>query len=236
MIRQSSLFRVALSLIFVVILTLGYQDSTHCINPNRFGATPTTTTLKTITRSDSIRHPLKLIRSFRGGAIKVSSDPLIKTNRSKSSSKSTDRKKRINFAQPPSTGRKILDGYKSIQPVTRSHVTLTSAIAILNALGFPVAKYFSLDIRRLLDVWRPLTAAVFMGGPSLSLANNIYFLISYGQLLEELHGSAEYAYFLGTQIVILSIFSYLLQFPFTASSLIASIVYVCSRINPMNSV
>jgi hypothetical protein len=181
--------------------------------------------------------PSITMKSCRGGAVKASDKRLSakKATTAHNPSSPLDRKKQVNYARPPSTWKKVLDGYRRIQPVTRSHVTISALIAIVNTLGFPAPKIFSLNIQRLYEIWRPITAATYLGGLNLSFANNLYFLISYGQMLEELNGSAEYAYFLGTQIVILSVFSFLLQFPFTARSLIAAIIYVCSRINAMDS-
>jgi hypothetical protein len=70
----------------------------------------------------------------------------------------------------------------------------------------------------------------------MSMANSIFFLIRYGQTLEKEYGSGTHAWFLLTQIIILTALGYLLQFPFQAHAMIAAILYVCSRLNPFESV
>ncbi len=66
------------------------------------------------------------------------------------------------------------------------------------------------------------------------MLNSLYFLYRYGQALEAVDGSGEFAWFLLVQIAILSALSLPLGFPFQGHSLIAAIVYVMSRLSPFD--
>lgn len=166
---------------------------------------------------------------MRGGAVKSPRNSLLRnpSGRDRRPLKST----KLNNP----TWRNIWDSYTGIQPVTRGYLTVTIITAIIAWLYASVVKILSLDIERLYEVWRPFTAAMFLGKPSLPLANNIFFLVRYGQLLEDHNGSGDHIYFLATQIGLLTFFSFILQFRFTAQSMIAAIIFLSSRINPMES-
>jgi hypothetical protein len=100
-------------------------------------------------------------------------------------------------------------------------------------LGLPAPELFALDRARLLDLWRPLTAMAYLGGPSMSMANSFYFLVRYGQTLEEENGTGAHAWFLIVQTVLLTLLGWGLGFPFQAQAMIAATVYVSSHLNPM---
>jgi hypothetical protein len=102
-------------------------------------------------------------------------------------------------------------------------------------IGLPAPEYFSLNSHRLLDFWRPITSMAYLGPPSMSMANNLYFLVKYGQEIEKESGTATYAWFLMIQTVILSILGLILQFPFQAKSIISAAVYTSCQLNPMES-
>ncbi|RYY72422.1 hypothetical protein EON63_20880 [archaeon] len=101
--------------------------------------------------------------------------------------------------------------------------------------GLPAPELFSLSLPNLMQIWRPLTSLSYFGPPSMSLAQNIYYLVRYGGMLENLHGAGEYAYFLLTQSVLLTVLALTLGFPFAAQSMVTAIIYTCSRLNPMES-
>lgn len=98
----------------------------------------------------------------------------------------------------------------------------------------PAPALFALDISRFYELWRPITAMAYLGKPSMSMANNIFFLLNYGQSLELEQGPGAYAWYLLVQTVILTLLGWLLGFPFQAQAMIASIIHVCSRMKPMD--
>ena len=128
---------------------------------------------------------------------------------------------------------KVADYFRSVLPITRSYLFLTLFCTIIHLIGLPAPKLFALDISKLYEIWRPLTAISYFGTPSMSMANSLYFLISYGQTLEKEYGPGTHAWFLTVETLLLSLFGYLLSFPFLSQSMISAIVYVCSRLHPM---
>jgi hypothetical protein len=184
---------------------------------------------------DSARSELAFIR---GGAVKATSKKGSKWKIPRLAKARSDDTvgKGIKFLKP-STLAKLRDGFQSIKPVTRGYISVILVTATLHMLVGPsIARSFSLNIRSLFQVWRVLTSATYLGGPSLSLANNIFFLVTYGQLVEAHQGTPDFAYFLLVEMGLLSLFSLLLGFPFTSQSMMSSIIYVASRINAMDAV
>lgn len=121
----------------------------------------------------------------------------------------------------------------NIEPIARLYLFLCLFTAVVHAAGLPAPELFSLKGLSLMTLYKPITAAGYLGGFSLSMANNIYFIVRYGQTIEKEYGSTQFLYFLGVQCAILTSMSLLLGFPFTASSMIAAIIYVCSRIHAL---
>jgi hypothetical protein len=120
----------------------------------------------------------------------------------------------------------------AVQPATRYYLYLVGACTLLHISGLPVAELFALDRGRLLDPWRPFTSVAFFGAPSMAMANSIYFLIRYGQELERVHGFTHHAWFLLVQTASLSLMGWLLQFPYQAKALVASVVYNSCLVDP----
>lgn len=86
------------------------------------------------------------------------------------------------------------------------------------------------------EVWRPLTAASFLGPPSVSWLMSGYYLFEYGSNLERAYGTAQHLMFLLTELGILSIFSALFGMPFFAQSMITAMLHVLSRATPSQKV
>ena len=66
----------------------------------------------------------------------------------------------------------------------------------------------------------------------MSYATSLFFLINYGQELERNKGSANFAVFMMTQLVVLSVLGLTLGLPQIAQSMISATIYCCSRQNP----
>ena len=100
-------------------------------------------------------------------------------------------------------------------------------------VGLPAQALFSIDKSKLLEIWRPFTSVAYLGPPSMSMANSLYFLIRYGQSLESSNGTGAHLWFLLVQTTILTLLGIIFAFPFQAQAIIAAIVYTSSRVNPM---
>ena len=87
-----------------------------------------------------------------------------------------------------------------------------------------------------LELWRPLTAACFLGPPSVGWLMSGYYLFQYGSSLERAYGTAQHLVFLLTQIGLLSLLSALFGQPFFAPSVITAMLHVLSRSMPHQKV
>lgn len=126
-----------------------------------------------------------------------------------------------------------MDLLEEIKPVTRVYLLLTMFCTVIHVTGLPAPDYFALDISRFYQIWRPFTSVSYLGPPSMSMANSLFFLLRYGQKLENENGTGPFAWFLMTQTLMLTVLGYLLGFPFQAQAMISAIIYVCSRVNAM---
>ncbi len=168
--------------------------------------------------------------SLRGGVKKASL-----------SEETIDNDKSAGSTRPPKTSlfSPVLRAYKQIPIVTRMYlsvVLMCSVVDVASGQLLDTAKTFSLDWKRTLfglQLWRPLTSAAYLGPVSISWATNIYFLITYGVMLENTYGSSSQAMFSLTSTVLLLLLGGLMGFPFVSISLISSTIYVSSRIDPM---
>ena len=155
---------------------------------------------------------------FRGGANKPAKGKAVK-------SKGLSTKK--------SAIKSVQEVLVQVKPATRFYMALSLFCTLVHMTGLPAPALFNLDMSRLWEIWRPLTAVAYLGAPSMSMANSIYFLVRYGQQLETLNGLGAHAWFLLVQTAILTFLGLLLGFPFTAQAMIAATVYVSSHLNPM---
>jgi len=134
----------------------------------------------------------------------------------------------------PNAVVKLLD---SLPPGVRYHVVAVAAATVVGMsglLGDPEAT-FALDLPGALfrfQAWRPFTAAVFLGTPSMAWATSIYLLVKYGCELEAEVGSEAYFKFLVVEFLLLTIVGSAIGLPFVAKSLVTAIIYASSRLHP----
>lgn len=131
--------------------------------------------------------------------------------------------------------------YKRILPMTRLYITLIGISTLLGLiLGEELTQaLLALDPGRVvhgMELWRPLTAATFLGPPSIGWLMSGYYLFEYGSTLERAYGTAQQLVFLLSQIGLLSVFSALTGQPFFAQSMITSMLHVISRSMPHQKV
>lgn len=184
--------------------------------------------------------------SVRGGASKRQK----KAKRASLSSSSSSSKKKSATGKPavgaaaaaePSALGSMIQKYRSILPLTRSYVTaIVSVTSLSMLLGEEVSQaLLALDpIRTLygLELWRPFSAASFLGKPSMGWLMSTYYLFEYGSSLERAFGTAQHAVFLWTQVVLLTVMSAVFGQPFFGQSMITAMLHVLSRSMPNQKV
>uniref|UniRef100_A0A7S2EIA0 Derlin n=1 Tax=Trieres chinensis TaxID=1514140 RepID=A0A7S2EIA0_TRICV len=183
----------------------------------------------------------------RGGASKT---------RRKTKGKRTASLSSLSSGEKTATGRKkvgaaskekksalgdTMQKYKAILPLTRVYITMVGVTTFLGmVLGEELAQgLLALDpIRTIygMELWRPLTAACFLGPPSIGWLMSAYYLFEYGSSLERAYGTAQHLVFLLGQVGLLSIFSVLIGQPFFAPSVITAMLHVLSRSVPHQKV
>jgi derlin-1 len=177
---------------------------------------------------------------LRGGASK---------SRSKSASLSSSRtatgKKKVGAAAAEKSKKsamgETMQKYNRILPLTRIYITMVGVATLLGlVLGEEMTQsLLALDPMRVIygwEIWRPLTAASFIGPPSIGWLMSGYYLFEYGSTLERAYGTAQHLVFLISQVVILSILSLLVGQPFFAPSVITAMLHVLSRSMPHQKV
>ena len=127
----------------------------------------------------------------------------------------------------------LIETLNDIAPATRKYLLLCIFCTIIHIIGLPAPNLFSLDSNKLYEIWRPITSISYFGAPSMSMANSMYFLVRYGQTLENEYGTGIHTWFLTIQVILLAIIGYIMKFPFQAQSMITAAVYVCSHIRPL---
>ena len=131
--------------------------------------------------------------------------------------------------------------YRSILPLTRAYITMVGLVTLLGlALGDELSQgILALDpIRTVygLELWRPITAATYLGPPSIGWLMNAYYLFEYGSSLERAFGTAQHLVFLVLQVSFLAICASMFGMPFYASSVITGMLHVLSRSMPNQKV
>jgi derlin-1 len=183
---------------------------------------------------------LSSIFDLRGGASK---------SRSKSASLSSSRtatgKKKVGAAAAEKNKKsavgETMQKYNRILPLTRIYITMVGVATLLGlVLGEEMTQsLLALDPMRVIygwEIWRPLTAASFIGPPSIGWLMSGYYLFEYGSTLERAYGTAQHLVFLISQVVVLSILSLLVGQPFFAPSVITAMLHVLSRSMPHQKV
>jgi Derlin-1 len=174
----------------------------------------------------------------RGGASKKSA----KTKRSSTKRTATGQKQvGAEKAEEKSAVGDAVEWLKTVKPLTRIHLIMAGLFTGLGVvLGEELAQgLFAFDPMRVLygfEVWRPLTAASYLGKPSVSMIFSFYYLFNYGSTLERTFGTPQHLVFLLTQMVLLTILSALLRQPFFSQSLITAMLHVLSRSAPKQKV
>lgn len=181
----------------------------------------------------------RALLDVRGGARKK------KSRTGSLSSKTVTGKKKVGAKKAAekkaAAGSALGDWYKQIPRFTKIYVNMIGVCTLLGlVLGEERSQsVLALDPMRLiygLEFWRPLTAASFLGAPSISWLMSGYYVYEYGSSLEKAYGPAEYLVFLFTQISLLTVFACVLGIPFFTQSVITGMLHVLSRAMPHQKV
>jgi derlin-1 len=197
-----------------------------------------------------IKQPSSELLDLRGGAKqrkKGGRTASLSSLNNSSSKKSSSRKKTASGAtsvkkvEDKSKFNDTMQKYKAILPLTRIYITMVGVATLLGSiLGDETAQtLLGLDPLRFiygLELWRPITAACFLGPPSIGWLMSAYYLFEYGSSLERVYGTAQHLIFLLGQVGILSITSILFGQPFFGSSVITAMLHVLSRSMPHQKV
>jgi len=127
----------------------------------------------------------------------------------------------------------VKESISKVRRITRTYIGVVALCTTIHMLGLPAPGLFGLDISKFYEIWRPFTAMSYLGPISMSMANSVYFLLKFGQELETENGSGAFAWYLLVQTFILSGLGVMVGMPFLAQAMIASIMHVRSRIDPM---
>mmetsp|Transcript_16351 Transcript_16351/g.24444 ORF Transcript_16351/g.24444 Transcript_16351/m.24444 type:complete len:328 (-) Transcript_16351:13-996(-) len=187
---------------------------------------------------------IQSILELRGGAKRRKSNKtasLSSLNAKKSNKTASGATKVGKQDEKPSALDNTMQKYKAILPLTRIYITLVGISTLLGTiLGDEAAQVImGLDpIRTVygLELWRPITAASFLGPPSIGWLMSAYYLFEYGSSLERVYGTAQHLVFLLGQVGLLSTYSMLFGQPFFGSSMITAMLHVLSRSMPHQKV
>ena len=178
----------------------------------------------------------------RGGASKKST----KSKRGAAATKTTATgQKQVGAGDAAAKEKSSVSGalkwYSGVKPLTRIHITMACFFTLLGlVLGEELSQgLLALDTTRFLygfEVWRPFTAASYLGKPSVGMLFSVYYLFEYGTQLERAYGTPQHLIFLMTQMVMLTILSSLFRQPFFSQSLITAMLHVLSRSMPKQNV
>eukprot|EP00979_Chaetoceros_neogracilis_P013748 scaffold4037_cov265-Chaetoceros_neogracile.AAC.30 len=215
-----------------ILLASTFDVSSANINNIPFGIQKTA-----LPSSTSIQSILDL----RGGAKRRKSSKtasLSSLNAKKSASGATKVGKQD---EKPSALDNTMQKYKAILPLTRIYITMVGIATLFGAIvGDETAQVImGLDpIRTIygLELWRPITAASFLGPPSIGWLMSAYYLFEYGSSLERVYGTAQHLIFLMGQVVLLSTYAMLFGQPFFGASVITAMLHVLSRSMPHQKV
>lgn len=182
---------------------------------------------------------LQTILDIRGGAKRRPA----KTASLSSTQKTVTGKKKVGAAEKEkkSVVTDSLQMYKQILPLTRLYISMVGIVTLAGmVLGEELTQgLLALDPLRVfygLELWRPFTAACFLGPPSIGWLTSGYYLFQYGSTMERAYGSAQHLVFLLTQIGLLTFLSALVGQPFFTPSVITAMLHVLSRSMPHQKV
>lgn len=129
----------------------------------------------------------------------------------------------------------LTNAYLGVPIVTRAWLTLILTFASLAQFGVIRPEVLELDapaIVRGLQLWRPVTAASFLGGINAQLLQKGHGLVTFGKNLEHVLGGGEFARVLASCTALLCIICNFLGWPFVGDALVMAITVLTCTMNP----
>ena len=103
--------------------------------------------------------------------------------------------------------------YVAVPIVTRVWSTIIVGLALLSQVGLLPPEALAMDgalVVKKLQLWRIVTSSSFFGGIGAQLLQKMYYLVSFGQALEQTIGSGEYLRVIASCVAIHSFIFHLL--------------------------
>jgi len=129
--------------------------------------------------------------------------------------------------------QKASSAYFGVPVVTRSWLSLIITCAGLNQIGILPPESLAIEAQATIkgmQIWRPLTAASFMGGLGMQLVQKLYYMVQFGSGLERILGVGEYLRVLASCTAALCIVCNFLGWQFVGDGLIMAItVLTCMQ-------
>jgi hypothetical protein len=125
--------------------------------------------------------------------------------------------------------------YLGVPLLTRSWLSAIVLFAGLSQIGVVAPEALGLDAQATVSrwqIWRPLTAACFLGGLGPQLLQKCYYLVQFGCGLERTLGLGEYARVLSSCTALLCILCNLLGWQFVGDGLIMAITVLTCQQTP----
>jgi len=181
------------------------------------------------------RLPMAVL-DLRGGVQKKK-----KSSKSKSSTERTATgKKKVQTASKTKETTQLERIFRDTKPVTKWAAMATALVSIfttvLGELGQDLVVMDPMRTVYGIQLWRPLTAAAYMGPPNLGWVFSLYYLHNYGSSLENSFGSAQHIIFLGFQIALLTTLASIMGLPNFNQGIITAMLHVLARAAPRQKV
>jgi len=129
--------------------------------------------------------------------------------------------------------------YLGVPVATRSWLSAVLGLAALSQAGLVSEEALAVDAAAFssrLQLWRPLTAAAFVGGVGPQLLQKLYYGISFGRELERELGTPEFLRASLSVVASLTLVCHVLGWPHSADGLIMAVTLLACLQNPARSV
>ena len=127
------------------------------------------------------------------------------------------------------------NSFLGVPIVTRTWASIIVSLALLSQVGLLAPEVLALDgalVVNKLQLWRIITASSFFGGIGAQLLQKMYYLISFGQALEQTIGSGEYLRVIASCIAVHAFIFHLLGWQFLGEGIIAAITVLFAQLSP----
>ena len=129
--------------------------------------------------------------------------------------------------------------YVAVPIVTRVWSSIIVGLALLSQVGLLPPEVLAMDgaaVVKKLQLWRVVTASSFFGGIGAQLLQKMYYLVSFGQALEQTIGSAEYLRVIASCVAVHTFLFHLLGWQFLGEGLIMAITVLFAQLSPPGAV